>query len=353
LVNLSKKNCFKENENIRELNIPASWLEGSSTATLTECKLILQSLCHGKALKDLEDKLGVVLKNYLFLPDYLKEASQKLQSIVEKSVKEIQMHEVLDNRTSSVLQTVVESFLMIGLHNHLFPIICQRFASEDQTLTSKLMELNTSEVTAAQLGAMEIFSCPIPATVVELARLDSLMCPKQKVQCLKNTIDLAVAEVKQHLLETKGLLTPPGGLPFLTTDDLLPVLLTAIIRARLFHLVTDVYYLENFLWCISSKDVYSYSFVTFKAAVQFLKNADTSRLGPTENKLKKELSLEELMEVTEKMDSKATLVEDSDDFSQMTAVDRQMERIAKMIEASTRELSSVQHHGVQTSSKYS
>lgn len=59
-----------------------------------------------------------------------------------------------------------------------------------------------------------------------------------------------------------------------------------------------------------------------------------------------QLSLEELMEATEKLELKTKSVPESHtQESEWTPLDRQMERITKMIEASTRELSSVQHHG--------
>lgn len=339
------------NEQMDDLDIPQSWLDGSSTGSLIDCKRILQSMCKGKVLVDVDTKARLLLTNYLFLPDYLGEASCKLHGIIERIIRDISVEVMSNKRTMAVLPMVVENYLMNYLHNNLFPVICERFAVEDKRLKDKVLQLYSMDVSSAQLGALEIFSCPLPAAVVELARLDSLNSPREKVQCLKNTIDLIAAEVKQHLLETRGLLTPPSSLPCLTTDDLIPVLLTAIVRARLFHLASDVYYIEHFLWSISTKDIHSYSIVTFKAAIEFLKTVEVTRLSSTKNQLKKELSPEELMEVTEKLQQKSKLCSRNSDDVQWTPVDRQMERITRMIEASTRELNSVQHHGVSSTSK--
>lgn len=325
---------------------------GIAPITSAECAHILQDLGNGKVLTDLQTRVALFARNYLLLPKYVDDASRKLKSIVDATMDDITDGDY-ESKPADTIHAAIESYVLSGVHEQLFPAICQHFKADDSLLSDKLLSLRQLNVSATQLGADVLFACPLPATVVELATLDCLASPRQKLQCMKNVMDLIMAEIKQNLQETQGVLTPPGGMPFLTSDNLIPVLLTAMVCAQLQHLASDLYYAENFVWGVSSKDAHGYSLVTFKAAVGFLKMLDIGALKPQSSDVaKKELSLEELMRVTENLDGKTIRSEDDDGNTQWTPVDRQMERIARMIEASTRELTAVQHQGVIPNKTY-
>ncbi|GAB6023016.1 hypothetical protein CHUAL_007106 [Chamberlinius hualienensis] len=333
-------------DRLKEADVSQSWVDGSGCPSVSQCKAFISGFNNGIILNELDRELETVLKNYLFLPNYLTEIADMLRKIIDSTIEKILRNELnLGPKTMTVLPICIEGYVLNAVHNVLFPIICSRFQQDDEHLSAKLSKLHQAGVTPCQLGAAELFSCPVPASIVELARLPSLTTAKEQLQCVKNTIDLISAEIKQHLLESRGFLSFTDALPNVTADDLIPALSTAVIKSKLKHLTANCYYMENFSWSVSSKDVYGYSLASFKAAIEFLKSFKTRLLLPSTSNLKKELSLEELMEVTGKIDSEKNKDGAMRESRPKSSVDRQMEKIAKMIEASTKELTQVQHKG--------
>jgi len=85
--------------------------------------------------------------------------------------------------------------------------------------------------------------------------------------------------------------------PCITSDDLIPILVLVIAKAKCCQLHSDLYYMDNFIWDSMDKDRddLSYCLVTFKAAVQYMMTTDFSHL---ENKTKSnsyQISIEDLM----------------------------------------------------------
>jgi hypothetical protein len=119
--------------------------------------------------------------------------------------------------------------------------------------------------------------------VVELASLDSLNCPIDKLYCLQTTLDLILAELKGAIVDAHSVLSreysvnffkrsnvqstffvviwymffslvEDSQLPALGTDDLIPLLVTVIIQAKPLHMASNLYYMENFQWTLSPSD---------------------------------------------------------------------------------------------------
>lgn len=66
-----------------------------------------------------------------------------------------------------------------------------------------------------------------------------------------------------------------GKLQYLTTDNLIPILVKVLVEAMPVNLECDLYYIENFQWNVSNKDRLGYCLVTFQAAVQFVKTTES------------------------------------------------------------------------------
>lgn len=124
--------------------------------------------------------------------------------------------------------------------------------------------------------------------MVELASLDSLNCPIDKLSCLRTTLDLILAELKGAIVDAHSVLSSEhrvsylytlvkcksnmqfifftviwcmffslaedSQLPTLMTDDLIPLLVTVIIQAKPLHMASNLYYMENFQWTLSPSD---------------------------------------------------------------------------------------------------
>ncbi|PSN51356.1 hypothetical protein C0J52_07920 [Blattella germanica] len=255
-----------------------------------------------------------------------------------------------DARFQNLISISVENYIMSRIHDLVFQMVCSRYEEEDSKILSLVKELAGAGVTVDQLGAPEDFAVPLPAAVVELASLDSLNCPIDKLSCLRTTLDLILAELKGAIVDAHSVRSKDSQLPTLSTDDLIPLLVTVIIQAKPLHMASNLYYMENFQWSLSPSDATSFSLVTFKAAIQELLTLKPDSLRPRSEKVHRELGLEDLMkasnsvlfdkcfvtgEVTQRFERSGERKEEIP----ITPLDRQMERITAMIEASTQELS--------------
>jgi len=242
-----------------------------------------------------------------------------------------------DARFQSLLSISLENYIMSHLHDMVFHMVCNEHCDDDKQILGLVKELGSVGVTADQLGAPEDFAVPLPAAVVELASLDSLTCPVDKLYCIRTTLDLILAELKGAIVDAHSVLSKESQLPTLTTDDLIPLLVTVIIQAKPLHMASNLYYMENFQWTLSPSDAISFSLVTFKAAIQELLTLKPQELRPRSEKVHRELRLEDLMKVTVEVGQRFERSGERREEVRVSPLDRQMERITAMIEACTQD----------------
>ncbi|XP_023721770.1 ankyrin repeat domain-containing protein 27 isoform X2 [Cryptotermes secundus] len=243
-----------------------------------------------------------------------------------------------DAHFQNLLSISLENFIMSRLHDLVFQMVCNKHNEDDAQILGLVKELASAGVTADQLGAPEDFAIPLPAAVVELASLDSLNCPVDKLSCLRTTLDLILAELKGAIVDAHSVLSKDSQMPTLMTDDLIPLLVTVIIQAKPLHMASNLYYMENFQWTLSPSDATSFSLVTFKAAIQELLTLKPKELRPRSEKVRRELRLEDLMKVTVEVGQRFERSGERREEIPISPLDRQMERITAMIEASTQDL---------------
>jgi hypothetical protein len=315
-------------------------LQLSTVHSLTEA---IEFLTHFSSHVEMLDKLG----------QELQELCPTLQSNSLPVVRE-RVHDIMscywmtllkthsldrqrDARFQSSLSISLENYIMNHLHNVVFHMVCNKHCEDDAQVLGLVKELASVGVTADQLGAPEDFAVPLPAAVVELASLDSLTCPLDKLYCIRTTIDLILAELKGAIVDAQSVLSKESQLPTLTTDDLIPLLVTVIIQAKPLHMASNLYYMENFQWTLSPSDAISFSLVTFKAAIQELLTLKPQELRPRSEKVHRELCLEDLMKVTVEVGQRFERSGERREEVRVSPLDRQMERITAMIEACTQD----------------
>ncbi|XP_071501295.1 ankyrin repeat domain-containing protein 27-like [Diadema antillarum] len=247
------------------------------------------------SMQRLEESVQQFNQNYMIVRGYLTDISNKLRRICEEHKQAfLAANQYVklqsDGRLEEVISVAVESCVMGGVHSKVFKAICSEKHQDDNLVSDKLHKLQG--VTGEQLGVPEDFCCPLPASVVELARLDSINTPHEKLICLQSTLDNITEEVNVYLRDN---LAPGQSLKCLTSDDLIPLLVVVISRAKCRHLCSNLYYIENYHWVTSRHDNLGYSLVTFTAAVEYIKETDFSHIKTSKNRMKKEMSIEELM----------------------------------------------------------
>ncbi|CAL1542782.1 unnamed protein product [Lymnaea stagnalis] len=248
------------------------------------------------------------VSHYMVLPDYLDEAAHRLEEISTQAFQVTNLNLLKPIKSNpkmkEMLAGTIESYLMNAVYDKLFPVICQHMSARDKTLLAKCQKV--SKVKPEQIGVKREFSCPLPMAVVELANLGSLRTPREKLFCLKSTVDnitkgIAVITDFSNALSslTPLMLFLSSAKPeaCITTDDLIPILVTVIAKAKCCHLNSDLFYTEKFMWTAADRDMDDLGFclVSFKAAVQYMAEADFTDLKETDES---EISLEDLMAAT-------------------------------------------------------
>ncbi|GFR99600.1 ankyrin repeat domain-containing protein 27 [Elysia marginata] len=230
--------------------------------SVTECRNFLMHFTEFRQeLLRLDDSIDYFCRHYMVLPDYLDDAVARLEDISSLAladiVKNLKSSLSSDSRFIEILAGSLESYMMDAVYYKVFPVIRQRFSTDDQLLLSKCHKLN--KVNPQEIGVKEEFSCPLPVAVVELANLGTLQTPREKLACLKSTadnvtegIEVAIQERNRNLFGDLEKGDTDG--PCITSDDLIPILVSIISRAKCCHLPSDLFYIENFMWNSTDKD---------------------------------------------------------------------------------------------------
>ncbi|XP_071790564.1 putative uncharacterized protein DDB_G0284213 isoform X1 [Asterias amurensis] len=265
------------------------------TTYAENCKFL--SLFHENhsQLKAVDQKIWEFNQTYMILPGYLQDAAHKLHGIWENArlaFSETNNYIRLqsDSRLIEAITIALETYLMGGVHNKVIRAVSQQLKADDELLYERVTELRG--VTAEQLGVHKDFCCPLPSAVVELARLDGINNPHEKLLCLKSTLDGITDEATVHL---KANLIPGKAPRCLTSDELIPLQVLVISQAKCQHIASNLYYMEHFHWVKAEHTDVGYTLVSFKAAVEYMRNTDFTKLTKNSHKLKNEMSIEELM----------------------------------------------------------
>ncbi|CAH1802342.1 unnamed protein product [Owenia fusiformis] len=304
-----------------------------------ECKTFLMSFKeHVNILANINDEIHQFNTNYMILPGYLDDVETRLASMCSRATKAIckanKHPKKHDKRFQDNISNSVESYIVGSVHHKVFPVIRDELKAKDAALANRISSLDG--VTGDQLGIRDEFICPLPESVVELANLDNLTTPLEKLMALKTTIDRLTEGVNTAVEERQN---PTDKEQLcLTSDDLLPILVSLIIQSKCPYLESNLYYIQHFHWSDSSKDEFGYILVTFQAALEFLNSTDFHNLRPAKQKLNKEVGIEKILEIASK-DNEEQANQNAANIHpiQLSRSEKQLERITRMLEETTAE----------------
>lgn len=132
------------------------------------------------------------------------------------------------------LKIAVEYYLMEAVYDKLFDAISIHHAEENQKFNKILRKL--SDITIEDLNITKEPSPKITENLnimrMELAKISACKCSLDKLYCIKNAID--------------AISTCHGGDKLMATDELLPVLVFAIIKTNYFHWIPTLIFIKEF-----------------------------------------------------------------------------------------------------------
>ncbi|XP_076453423.1 ankyrin repeat domain-containing protein 27-like isoform X2 [Babylonia areolata] len=257
----------------------------SQCVTLAECRQFLHSIpSFSKVAQKVDGAVRLFNSNYMVLPNYLKDAASRLAIIsaqgVEVCRKCVETKRAVDSLWNDTLAIAMESYVMSQVHCKVMGVVQQHWSAADSRLQDKCRQ-QLGAIRGEALGIQPRFICPLPEAVQELKRLSQLTTPREKLHCLKAVIDAVTSSIAAHLSRD----VPPhlalvAEKPSLTSDDLIPILVSLMGQTACQHMQSELVYMETFTWASTAKDMddLSYCLVTFKAAAQYILDTDFSPL---------------------------------------------------------------------------
>ncbi|XP_065197261.1 uncharacterized protein LOC135828763 [Sycon ciliatum] len=270
-----------------DIGIPISRLVQERVALNDHTRLLKSLPSYDRIMIALDSAMVQFNNNYIVVDGYLEHTAKKLDRLCSQGVETVftfvpalRKVALQDSRVEDSIRLAVESYIMGWVHQKVIRAVIQTKNEEDEEICERCKQC--SGITPETLGVSKEFCCPLPEAMVELTALDSFTTPLEKLNCLKNTLELITHGVQKHmtqdvLAQDKGRDGPAASL---VSDDLIPILVTVIIQAKCNRLATNLYYVENFHWASSSKANLGYSLVTFKAATEFILMTDMKYMIP-------------------------------------------------------------------------
>ncbi|XP_040579519.1 uncharacterized protein [Lepeophtheirus salmonis] len=272
-------------------------------ANLPRCDQFIAHLC--RTLKPLISDLKFTKKR---ARDEINEFAKVLHRLAQESVISFPRSTKIVNtspRFQEFLRISVENVVVQLVHERVFPVICLLSKREDRELSSCLRFLRESGLSADQLGLPEDFCIPLSAAIVELSALDMKTTPLDRMTCMYDSIEQIGNHIRHAIVEARGedetgSVLRLDDLPYPNDAELIMLLATVIIHARPKHLMATLNYADVFAWSVPADMIECVKLI--QSAVDLLRNVQPEKLPPTSGKLKRDVSMEEIIQLADEFE---------------------------------------------------
>jgi demethoxyubiquinone hydroxylase (CLK1/Coq7/Cat5 family) len=142
-------------------------------------------------------------------------------------------------RHAMQIQQAVESYILEGIYDSIFPYLLELNRLDDNKLAKALIQMRSH--TQQDLKIEPAFQCPIHEAVVQFAKLAKCNTPLEKLLCLKATAHALTVAIENNI----ELHYHDKGTYQLTTDDLLDELIYLLVQVRVVLRVTHMQHIHH------------------------------------------------------------------------------------------------------------
>ncbi|XP_003426756.1 uncharacterized protein LOC100678817 [Nasonia vitripennis] len=205
-----------------------------------------------------------------------------------------------DARFQKRLSLALEIYVLHGLHKIIYDKISEDFNEyfkDYSHLKEKIDALNAAGATPDQLGVRKDLAIMLAYGVVELANLDATIGPHARLNCLKSSFEMAIAEIKGAVAESASKNDTDDEVTLNMTimpEDLIQICTYLIVKCKCYTLFQDLYYIENFVFSLNPADKAGYILTVYKSALENIDKIDTNNLPARNKKIKTEMDLDDL-----------------------------------------------------------
>lgn len=236
-----------------------------------------------EGLEELNRQIRLFKQNYLVVEvqSLLLDTASKLEGITRQAndaFVEANRYDtrLQDKRVMDACCLSLEGYLMHHVHSKVFPAVCGVHSKQDGEFAERCRMLHErGKMTPSAVGVSRDYECRYPSTLGHLRSLESQDTPLEILYCIQDAMDSIMADVKDHFVKSLRI-GEPAPLP---SDDLIALLATILIQVNFKHLLSTLYYTEHFHW-LSDFDQLSYTLVTFRAAVEYLRGSEVLKWLP-------------------------------------------------------------------------
>lgn len=162
------------------------------------------------------------------------------------------------------IKVAVETYVHHGIYKELIDAISVCTAYEDSSLNKIIRNLSDIQIKDLEINSK--FSYCIPNAKQNLSRIQSFSTILGKVNCIKNTID-ALNDIKKESSSENKI--------FLSTDELLPVIIFLVIKSGLPNWHAHLNFMKHFRFSVNYNlqlDETSYFISTLEAVIEHIKS---------------------------------------------------------------------------------
>ncbi|KAI4461655.1 hypothetical protein MML48_5g00006532 [Holotrichia oblita] len=94
-------------------------------------------------------------------------------------------------------------------------------------------------------------------------------------------------------------------IPIIENEEIIPILMIVIIRSKLIHIYSNMYYIEKFLWKLQESTHIQNIITIFKTAIVQIESLSNEDIRPSSGKIRKHLDFVEVTNIMAGMESKS------------------------------------------------
>lgn len=181
----------------------------------------------------------------------------------------------LDSYLQKNLKLAVETYMVNAVYSQLFELITLNTFEENEKFNYAMRNLQQLDATDLNIEPRLIEF--VSAMKTELLKIDSQTTCLDKVMSLRRALDITSEKYNKKCNNEK----------VLTTDDVIPILIFAIIKSDLRYWVSNLYFLKNFCFTDlnngSEFGAENFLVSTLEAALTFISQSNNSDFKVSEN----------------------------------------------------------------------
>ncbi|KAB7495148.1 hypothetical protein Anas_08447 [Armadillidium nasatum] len=269
---------------------------------------------------------------------------QAWNSLVKRHLPELQT----DSTFQDLIFRALDFFVVGSCHAELWSQVMHRCQFVDQMAKTRISFLRSTDISPTQFGMPKDFCTPLPAALVEMASINGKQSAIEMLHCVRDSIEFVQAQTK----EAKALLYQYTDADtnlnrcILTEEELVTLMIVVVVRAQCYNLVSNIYYMTHYVFSVSDElHPLWKSLRILRKCLENIMKMDISRLPPINHPLRKELSLQDLMQVSAEVESRfesPNNKEGSHSTSDITTLDLQLKHLTHKIHQSTQAHSETQ-----------